>query len=286
MFGFRKKRIGLALGGGGARGFAHMGVIKAFFESGIKIDAVAGCSAGSMAAACLASGMSYDEMCEAMKDLRKEDFLTSRLFFVPSDPRRVEETMSKILGERDSFDLCKIPLAILSVDINSAKEIVFSSRMAEEEFEKSAKRPMFGGEYKRSILTIDKISRAVSASCAVPGLFSPVIHEDMVLMDGGLMNNLPGSVLRDMGCDVVISVQVNELTTPVSKGIGILDVLSASIKILVRANEVKGIAASDIVIKPKTAKHKFSRVEGREELIEEGYRAAMKLMPQIKQLVR
>lgn len=286
MFGLKKKKIGIAFGGGGARGFAHVGVVKAFIEQGIRIDAVAGTSAGSAVAACVGTGMSYDEIVEAMGSLRKEDFLTSKLFFVPSDPKRVEETMFRLLGKRDDFDMCRIPLAICSVDIANGKEVIFTDTKTAELFEKPVKHPAAGSENRRQVMGLDTISRAVSASCAVPGLFAPVIEGDMMLMDGGLMNNLPGAVLRDIGCDIVIGVQVNNLVPPVAKGRGMVDVLTASLKILVRSNEVKGMAASDILIKPNTAKHKFDRVEGRDELIEEGYRAAMKVMPQIKQLIK
>ena len=262
MFGIKKKakKVGLAFGGGGARGLAHLGVIRAFQEAGIKVDLVAGCSAGSIAAAAYCSGMSYDRMYATAKGLKKEDFFTSKLFFVPSDSKRIEETMKKVLGENGDFEKCEIPLTVLAVDIVLGQEYVFENK--------------------------GSIPRAVSASCAVPGVLSPVVEHGRILMDGGVMNTVPASVLRDRGCDVVISVAVGDLSTPVAKSSGLIDVISASVKIMVRSNSVKGKNASDIVIEPDLHGAKFNSLENVDSMIDAGYRAAMVKMPMIKELVR
>jgi NTE family protein len=259
MFGRKKyKSVGLVLGGGGARGLAHFGVIRAFLEHGIVFDKVAGCSAGSVAAAMYSAGADYAEMYQAATTLRKEDIFTSKLFFVPSDPKRMEGTVKKLLGERDDFSKTQIPLYILAVDIVAGEEYIF---------------------------TKGPISRAAAASCAVPGLFAPVPMGDMLLMDGGLMNNIPASVLRDLGCDAVVAVEVNDMSKPVAKSGGVIDVLMASIKILIRANSMKGVKASDIVVRPNVSKYKFTDPAGADEMIEEGYRAAMEHMASIKELL-
>jgi NTE family protein len=263
-FGKSKRKVGLALGGGGARGFAHLGVIKALRENGVVFDCVAGVSAGAIAAAAYSVGMPFDEMQAAATNLHKRDILSSRLFFIPSDPKRVEETLHKLLGdERDDFKKCAIPLSLLAVDVVSAREYVFDSASSDV-----------------------PISRAVSASCAVPGVFAPVKHEDMLLMDGGLMNNVPASVLRDAGCDAVLGVHVGNLTTPVAKGAGLADVLPAAIKILIRATSQKGVGQSDIVIIPDLEKQKFINFDNIEPIIEAGYNAAMARMPEIKELFK
>ena len=262
MFGLRKKakKIGLAFGGGGARGLAHLGVIRAFQEAGINADMVAGCSAGSVAAAAYCSGMSYEQMYDRAKKLKKEDFFTSKIFFVPSDSKRIEETMKKILGEHCDFENCVTPLAILAVDIVSGQEYVFENK--------------------------GSIPHAISASCAVPGVLTPVIEHGKILMDGSLMNTVPATVLRDRGCDVVISVAVGDLSTPVAKSSGLIDVISASVKIMVRSNSLKGKNASDIVIEPDLHGAKFNSLENVDSMIDAGYRAAMVKMPMIKELVR
>lgn len=264
FFGFTRKpkrKIGLALGGGGARGFAHLGVIKAFRENGVVFDQVAGVSAGAIAAAAYSVGMPFDEMQDAALNLQKKDILSSKLFFIPSNPQKVEETFHKILGGRDTFSKCVIPLSVLSVDIVSGCEYVFNSNSVDV-----------------------PISRAVSASCAVPGVFQPVQLGNMLLADGGLMNNVPASVLRDAGCEAVVSIHVGDLSTPVAKGGGLTEVLPAAIKILIRATSQKGINQSDIVIIPTLEGAKFSKLENIETIIGAGYIAAMQRMDEIRAL--
>lgn len=259
-FGRKRKKVGLAFGGGGARGFAHIGAIRAFEESGVKFDYVSGCSAGSVAAAAYCSGMRYEEIYAAAKGLKKEDLLSSKLFFMPSDPKRVAETIGKILGDKDDFSKCVIPLTILSTDIVKGCEYVFENS--------------------------GPISFAVSASCAVPGLFAPVCKDDKLLMDGGLLDNIPVRLLRERGCDSVVCVSVGDLSTPIAKSSGMIDVISASVKILIRGNSVKGKTESDVVIEPRLGDHKFNNLANIDVLIEAGYRAAMAKMPEIKELFR
>jgi len=258
MFGKKKKKIGLALGGGGTRGIAHLGAIRAFNENGIRFDMVSGSSAGAMAAALYCAGLSFEEMHAAASKLKREDILSSRIFFIPSDPRRVEETVKKVLGRRDDFASCKTPLCILSTDVVSGKEYIFES---------------------------GSISRAVSASCAVPLFFAPVIEGDQILMDGGLLSNIPAGMLRDRGCDIVISVSVGDLSTPIAKSSGMIEVAYASIKIMLRNSSVNGKQLSDIVIEPELGKHKHHKLEKIDELIEAGYRATMAQIPKINELL-
>lgn len=253
-----RRKVGIAFGGGGARGFAHLGVIKALYENDIHFDHIAGVSAGSIAAAAFAVEMPYDEMKAAALKIDKKDFLTSKIFFIPSDPKKVQETFNKLLGQnRDDFKKCKTPLSILAVDIISGAEHVFTEGL---------------------------ISKAVSASSAIPGVFNPVPHNDMLLMDGGLMNNVPASVLRDAGCEVVVSVHVGDFSTPVAKSQSLIDVVPAAIKILVRATSHKGIEKSQVVIVPDMEKQKFGSLENIETMIEAGYAAAMARMDEIKKL--
>ena len=258
-----KRNIGIAFGGGGARGFAHLGVIKALREHGIKFDHIAGVSAGAIAAAAYSVDMPFEEMKAAAQSLNKKDILSSKLFFVPSDPKRVEQTFRKILGDRDEFWKCKIPLSILSVDILSGREHVFCSGSTEI-----------------------PISRAVSASCAIPGVFSPVNHDKMLLMDGGLMNNVPASVLRDAGCHAVVSVHVGDISTPVAKSHGLMHVLPAAIKILIRATSQKGMDKSDVVIVPQIEKQKLISLDNIEAIIEAGYNATIARIDEIKELFK
>jgi NTE family protein len=258
----QRRKIGLALGGGGARGAAHLGAIRALRESGIVFDHVAGVSAGAIAAAAYAVGMPFDEMKEHATNLDRKDILSSKLFFIPSSPKQIEQLLHKILRERDEFFKCTIPLSILAVDIVSGCEHVFGAHSGVP------------------------ISRAVSASCAVPGVFSPVKHNDMLLMDGGLMNNVPADVLRQAGCDFVVSIHVGDITTPIAKSANVVEVLTSSIKILVRSTSNKGVDHSDIVIVPDLEKYKMTDLSSIETIIEAGYTATMARMADIKELFK
>ena len=252
-----KRKVGIAFGGGGARGFAHIGVIKALYENDIHFDHIAGVSAGSIAAGAYAVEMPFEEMKEAAIKLDKKDFLTSKIFFIPSDPKGIEMMLNKILGNRDNFTKCKTPLSILAVDIVSGREHVF---------------------------TTGTISRAASASSAIPGVFSPVIEQDMYLMDGGLMNNVPASVLRDAGCDAIVGVHVGDFSSPVAKSPSLIDVIPAAIKILVRSTSQTGVEKSDLVIVPNMGPQKFGSLENTGAIIQAGYDAAMSRMDEIKKL--
>ncbi len=252
MFG-RKIKIGVAFGGGGARGFTHLGVIKAFEEFGLKFDFIAGTSAGSLVGAFYANGYDFKQMYEIVKNLKEKDIRRSLLPFTPSKLDGVEEIVISHLGDINIEDL-KTPFAAVAVDIKSTKEIVLAK---------------------------GNLTKAILGSCAVPGVFQPVIYDDMILCDGGLQNTIPSDVPRYFGCDYVIAVDVNKSRTYGTDSTKILDVLSCSIRILMKSNAVRGYVDADLVIAPETKRFKSTKTDGMEEMIEEGYKATIDLMPKI-----
>lgn len=252
MFG-RKVKIGVAFGGGGARGFTHLGAIKAFEEFGLKFDFIAGTSAGSLVGAFYANGFSYKQMYDIVKNIKEKDIRRNLIPFTPSKLDGVEEIITNNLGNLKIEDL-KTPFAAVAVDIKSTKEIVFAK---------------------------GNLTKAVLGSCAVPGVFQPVLYDDMILCDGGLQNTIPSDVPRYFGCDYVIAVDVNKSRTYGTDSTKILDVLSCSIRILMKSNAVRGYVDADLVIAPETKRFKSTKTDGMEEMIEEGYKATIDLMPQI-----
>lgn len=249
----RKFKIGLALGGGGTRGLAHLGVMKAFEEFGLEVDVIAGTSAGSLAGAFWASGKKFDEIYKMAKEIRKKDIKKNKIPFLPSKTEGIENLITEHLGDIEIADL-KTPFAAVAVDIKTTDEVV---------------------------ITKGKLAKAVAGSCSVPGVFQPVEFEDMLLCDGGLQNTLPGNVPRLMGCDYVISVDVNAERTYGTDSSKMLDILSASIRTLMKSNVVKGYLNSDIVIKPNTKRFKNTALDDMDTVIEEGYNAAIEEMPNI-----
>ena len=124
-------------------------------------------------------------------------------------------------------------------------------------------------------ITSGSVAKASSGSCAVPGVFSPVVYNDMHLVDGGLMNNVPADVVRDMGADVVIAIDVNPTRGEGTDSLKLLDVLKSSLGIIMQANVAEKLKYADVVIKPNLARFSSSKLEGIEEMIQEGYDAVM-----------
>lgn len=255
MFG-RKVKIGIAFGGGGARGFTHLGAIKAFEEFGINFDFVAGTSAGSFAGAFYAAGYSYEQMYKIVKDIKEKDIRKNIIPFTPSRLDGVGDIIINNLGNINIEDL-KTPFAAVAVDIKSTKEVCFAK---------------------------GNLAKAVMGSCAVPGIFQPVIYNDMILCDGGLQNTIPADVPKLFGCDYVVAVDVNKSRTYGTDSTKIFDVITCSIRILMKSNAVRGYVNADLVIAPETKRFKSTKTDGLDEMIEEGYKATIDIMPQIMEL--
>ncbi len=257
MFG-RKIKIGIAFGGGGARGFTHLGAIKAFEEFGLKFDFIAGTSAGSLVGAFYANGYSFKEMYNIVKMVKEKDIRKNLIPFTPSKIDGVGEIITKNMGDINIEDL-KIPFAAVAVDIKSTKEVCIAK---------------------------GNLAKAVMGSCAVPGVFQPVVYDDMILCDGGLQNTIPADMPKYFGCDYVISVDVNKSRTYGTESVKMLDVLSCSIRILMKSNAVRGYVNSDLVIAPETKRFKSTSTNGMEEMIEEGYKATIDAMPKIMEIFK
>jgi NTE family protein len=186
--GLRKRpprKVGLALSGGGARGLAHIGVIKVLERENVPIDLLAGTSMGGIVAALYATGLSAREMEEAARRISSpRQLLTLVDRSLPRrgllQGRKVVEYLAQWLGEL-TFDQLKIPLALVAADLNGCQKVVLQ---------------------EGSVLD------AVRATIALPGLLAPLEREGQLLVDGGLMDNLPVDIVRQMGADVVIAVDI------------------------------------------------------------------------------
>ena len=252
----RDYKVGIAFGGGGTKGVAHLGVLKAFEENGIEFDEVAGTSVGSIVASCYAFGLSSDEMFEKAKQIKTSDIRNSRLFFVPSKTDGIENFLKNAIGDAHFEDMKK-PLTVVAVDLKSAKEIH---------------------------ITTGNVIKAVAGSCAVPGVFNPVEFGDYRLADGGLQNTIPADVLRKNGCKYVISIDCNPTRGQGTESTKLVDTLFASIRIMMKSNAVKGKLYSDICIEVDTSKYKSTSLEGLQEMYDAGYNAGLKFAPKIKEL--
>ena len=239
-------KIGLALGGGATRGFAHIGVLKAFEEYGITFDFVAGTSAGSLVGACYCAGKTSSEIAEIARNIKEKDIRTNKIVFMPSKTTGIENLVIENLGNINIEDL-SIPFSPVVVDIKTTEEIA---------------------------LRRGNLAKAVAGSCAVPGVFVPVEFEDKLLSDGGLQNAIPADIPKMFGCDYVIAVDVNSSRTYGTDSTKLVDVLLASIRILMKSTPIKGYVYSDVIITPDLKRFKATSVDGMQEMINEGYKAA------------
>jgi NTE family protein len=190
---WKHKRVGLALGSGGARGWAHLGVLQALREKGIQVDVVAGTSMGAVVGAFIAAGRE-----EALRELALNmDWKRLRQFFWEvslsrsglSDGKKLLEETRKLVGVKEFRELV-LPFRAVATDLNTGGEVVLGS---------------------------GNLLEALRASLSIPGLFSPVWVGKRLLVDGGLVNPVPVSVARAMGAQMVIAVDVSQEIVPEEK---------------------------------------------------------------------
>lgn len=245
----RKTKLGLALGGGGCRGIGHIGALKAFEELGVKFDYVAGTSAGSIVGSLYALGKTADEMIEIVKNLKKKDVTGGSIpFLKPAKSEKLEETLNKVYGDIMVFSELKIPLSVVCTDLKTGKEVDFD----------------YGN-----------VAKVVSGSCSVPGVFTPVVHEDMHLVDGGLRNNVPVDVVRRMGANVVFAIDVNHLRGTGTHSLSTISVLSSTIGIMMQSKVDKTLELADLIFEPSLETFSPLKLDGIDEMIQIGYDTVM-----------
>lgn len=255
----RKVKVGLALGGGGARGIAHIGAIKAFEELGIKFDYVAGTSAGSIIGALYAYGKTAKDIEDLVKSLKKKDIMRGMIPFIkPTHTERLEEQLNKAFGDLTVFSEMKIPLSVVCTDLKTGKEVDFD----------------YGN-----------VAKVVSGSCAVPGVFTPVVYEDMHLIDGGLRNNVPADVVKKMGANVVFAIDVNHLRGTGTQSTSTISVLSSTIGIMMQAKIDKTMECADLIFEPALENFSPLKFEGFDDMIKIGYNTVMANKDKIQKIL-
>jgi NTE family protein len=255
-----KPKIGLALSGGGARGFAHVGVLKVLAENNIPIDVIAGTSVGSLVGGALAAGMTVSEI-ETMAHGVRWRHLTRPAF----SPIALFSTapMGKFIDRHfpvDRFEELSVPLAVVVCDLKAEKAVVMKK----------------DGD----------LVHAIRASCAVPGIFAPIRTDGRLLVDGGVMAPVPIDAAKELGADVVIAVDLlasgATFHRPPSTAMGML-FMSAMVLLRSASNGQKHRA--DITITPKIAHIRPDRLSQREECMRLGEDAARASIDEIKSLV-
>jgi NTE family protein len=248
-----RKRIGLALGGGVVRGLAHIGVLAVLQQAGIPIDYVAGTSAGSLVGASFCAGMSIEAILDFAVKMRWWHIARPVLpvqGFVSFEP--MERWIMSELGDLTFADL-RIPFTAVATDLNSGESV---------------------------ILNDGRLAPAVRASCTVPGLVTPLELDGKLLGDGSLSNTVPVSILRAMGADYVIGVDI--FTSSIRRRWGPLGLGFAALEILIQ-RAGGGITQADCVITPNLAGATYFRFSKKEHLMEQGEKAAREKVDCIRQ---
>ena len=256
-----RKKVGLALSGGAARGFAHLGVLKVLKENDIPIDFISGTSAGSFAGGAFAAGMSINEIRkigEKISWFKMSGLSFSAKGLVSNAP------IANLIKERfpfNKFEDLMIPFAAVATDIETGEEKVFKDQ--------------------------GDLGFAICASCAIPGIFAPLQDEDGKLyIDGGVVSPVPTEAVREMGADIVIAVDViSSGATYWGKPNTLVGIIFQSGMMLLRTASKNQHLHADVVIIPEIAHLRPDEIGKMDEFIELGEKIAESQIEKIKRLV-
>lgn len=245
LFARKKKRAGIALGSGGAKGFAHIGALQALLENGIAFDAAAGASAGAIVGALYAKGYSPPEILSIFRSVDWGGTALSVFLTRSSSP--LEKLLDDALDGADIGELGK-PFAASATNTADGSGV---------------------------ILREGRASRAVFASCAVPPLFPPVEIGGMRLADGGFSNAVPADAVRSLGADFVIGITLSPAETYAER-----EYTTESGRTLVTRQT--GITCCDVLLSPDLSAYSGTSVFSAEEIYDIGYACARDRMPEIR----
>ncbi len=255
----RKPLIGLALGGGAARGFAHIGVIKALESHGIKPDLVVGTSAGSVIAALYASGYRGNDLNRIALSLDEASITDWALPFSGKFGGMIKgdalQSMINRLVKNQAIENTALPLGIVATDLQTGQGVLFQR---------------------------GDMGQAVRASCSVPSVFQPTIIQGREYVDGGLVSPVPVRYAKQMGANFIIAVNIS--TEPSSQdSSGTLGVLLQTTSIMGQSINQFELEQAQVVIRPELHSMKGTDFKSRNAAILAGEEATLKQMDQIKQ---
>lgn len=255
----RTPKIGLALGGGFARGMVHIGVLKVLHEENIPVSYIAGTSVGALVGAVYCAGMSLKEMEEIASLVRFKDFArwtVSRLGFASNE--RMTSLLERLLKVR-TFEELRIPLAVTATDFVSGEPAIF-----------------------RSGPLIDP----VRASCAYPGMFLPVRINGRLMVDGMLAYTVPTTPLRAMGAERVLAIYLKAHWVSAGPPRHVFDVIGQCFSIAQVKTCSLWQAEADLIVEPNVAGYGYDCFDRAPELIKAGEQATREALPRIRQWLR
>lgn len=249
-----KLKIGLALGGGAAKGFAHIGVIKMLEASGIHPDVVSGTSAGSVVGALYADGMDPFQLQEQAFALDEGKIRDVRLFSGGMvQGQKLEDYINNSVNHRAIQEL-KLPFAAVATQLETGERTVFIR---------------------------GNTGQAVRASSSIPGVFEPVLINGKHYVDGGVVSPVPVDAARQLGADFVIAVDISASPSG-SNPVGLVNIVGQSITIMGQQLGRQELARADVVIRPNITGIGATDFERKNQAILEGERATLAQIPAIR----
>ena len=245
----KKIKIGLALGSGGAKGFAHIGALKAFEENGIEIDVVAGASIGSIVGAFYSAGYTATDIVELLKRVDFDEIKT--LFMLNMDTSGLFNVIDREIGSMNIEELPK-PFRAIATELESGTEHVFDK---------------------------GSVAKALCASSSMPPFFKPVLIDGVRYVDGAFTNSVPADVVKGLGADYVIGI---DLSTRDSKP-SLLSKLFPTYRSKVEEPWAKGYEYSNTILHPDLSDFTAVSFSQGNKIFDIGYQHALSFIPKIKE---
>jgi NTE family protein len=282
-----RPRIGLALGGGAARGIAHIGLLRWFEENRIPVDYIAGTSMGGLIGGAYASGLSPDEIQELMKDADWD------LMFLADSPykyktyRRKEDAraypgqidfglkgglrLPSGLNAGQQIELMLDRIAMPYYQIRDFDELPTPFRCVATDIRKSEPLVLGSGSF----------SRALRATMAIPAVFTPVVLDERVLVDGGTLNNVPADVVKQMGADVAIAVNVGSSTDKTPVPDTLFGILGQTLDSMMTTGTRQALKSADLIVVPDLKGLSGMDWRRADDMVEQGYKGAAAMADQL-----
>ena len=276
-------KLGIALSGGGIRGIAHAGVLKALEDNGIKVDIIGGTSSGSMIAMLYASGYSpshiYRLFKKYSKDIAKVNtkpiiksyMLNKRITLKGLNTgNNVEDLFNQVINKQGIYKMkdIKMPVVIPTVDLMNCKEYVFTNNPPED---------------KEKYITDIEVGKAIRASSSFTAVFSPCEYKEHAFIDGGALDNIPIKEVKKQGADIVIGVKFN--SDEITKDSNIMDMTMKTIDIMGEKISEDNIKQANYILNVYTDKTGLLDVDKLDSCYKYGYNAVIENLDEIKEVI-
>lgn len=285
-----KMKVGIALSGGGIRGIAHAGVLKALEDNNIKIDIIGGTSAGSMIASLYALGCSPYYIYILFKRYSKElvqinggpiisgigNYIVNKKIGLKGlkTGKEIEDIYNKVANKKGIVKVSdiKMPLVITTVDITNSKEYIITNKIPDNE------------ENIEQYITDISVGKAVRASSSFPAVFTPCEYKGHAFMDGGLLDNVPVFEVKKQGADKVIAVKFD--ADPIKEDSNVMDIIMKTIDIMGNKVSEESLEMSDLILSVYTDKVGLLDTEKLDSCYKYGYDCVIKNLDEIKNMLR